>query len=155
LLAAGSGLAGALAVHACSVLDGVDGEVARLRQRAGPRGALLDGLLDRVTDAAVIAGLGLWALHEGASPPTVVVVVVAAAAGTILSMASKDRITALGLFPAPERALGWLAGGRDGRLMLIALFAALGRPMIALVAVAAASAATLLLRVVAVLRHAD
>lgn len=155
LLAAGSGLGGALAVHGCSVLDGVDGEVARLRQRAGPRGALLDGVLDRVTDAAVIAGLGLWALHEGASAPTVVVVVVAAAAGTILSMASKDRVTALGLFPAPERALGWLAGGRDGRLMLVALFAALGRPMIALVAVVAATAATLLLRVVAVLRHAD
>ena len=37
------GLAGGLLVHASSVADGVDGEVARLQLRAGPRGALLDG----------------------------------------------------------------------------------------------------------------
>jgi 1L-myo-inositol 1-phosphate cytidylyltransferase / CDP-L-myo-inositol myo-inositolphosphotransferase len=62
LLAAGQGLAGALLVHASSVADGMDGEVARLQLRGGPRGALLDGVLDRVADAAVLAGLGLWAL---------------------------------------------------------------------------------------------
>jgi len=48
LLAAGQGLAGGLLVHASSVADGVDGEVARLQLRGGPGGALLDGLLDRV-----------------------------------------------------------------------------------------------------------
>jgi hypothetical protein len=57
------GLAGGLLVHASSVADGVDGEVARLQLRAGPRGALLDGLLDRVGDAAILGGLGLWALN--------------------------------------------------------------------------------------------
>jgi phosphatidylglycerophosphate synthase len=57
------GLAGALLVHAASVADGVDGEVARLQLRGGPRGALLDGVLDRVADAAVLAGLGVWALE--------------------------------------------------------------------------------------------
>jgi CDP-alcohol phosphatidyltransferase len=55
LLAAGQGLAGALLVHASSVADGVDGEVARLQLRGGPRGALLDGVLDRVGDAAIVA----------------------------------------------------------------------------------------------------
>jgi 1L-myo-inositol 1-phosphate cytidylyltransferase / CDP-L-myo-inositol myo-inositolphosphotransferase len=38
LLAAGRGLAGGLLVHASSVADGVDGEVARLQLRGGPRG---------------------------------------------------------------------------------------------------------------------
>ena len=38
LLAAGQGLAGGLLVHASSVADGVDGEVARLQLRGGPRG---------------------------------------------------------------------------------------------------------------------
>jgi hypothetical protein len=38
-------------------------------------------------------------------------------------MASKDRAAALGLPPAPERALGWLLGGRDGRLLLVPSFA--------------------------------
>jgi choline kinase len=67
LLAAGQGLAGALLVHAASVTDGVDGEVARLQLRGGPRGALLDGVLDRVADATILAGLGVWALDGHAA----------------------------------------------------------------------------------------
>jgi 1L-myo-inositol 1-phosphate cytidylyltransferase / CDP-L-myo-inositol myo-inositolphosphotransferase len=69
LLAAGRGLAGALLVHAASVADGVDGEVARLQLRGGPRAALLDGVLDRVADAAVLAGLGVWALEGHGDTP--------------------------------------------------------------------------------------
>jgi choline kinase/phosphatidylglycerophosphate synthase len=155
LLARGSVVAGALAVHGSSVLDGVDGEVARLRLRASPRGALLDGVLDRLVDAAVIAALGVWALRDGVAPTTVVMLVGAATATAILSMASKDRITALGLFPAPERALGWLLGGRDGRLLIVAVLSLLGYPLAALVVLTAASGATLLLRVATVLRRAN
>ena len=153
LLAGGSGIAGALAVHGSSVLDGVDGEVARLRLRDSPRGALLDGVLDRLVDAAVIAALGVWALREGDTPATVVLLVGAATAGAILSMASKDRIAALALFPGPERALGWLLGGRDGRLVLVAVFSVVGLPMAALIALTVASATTLFLRVASVLRR--
>lgn len=154
LLAGGSPIAGALAVHGSSVLDGVDGEVARLRLRASPRGALLDGVLDRLVDAAVIVGLGIWALRDGGSATTVILLVGAATAGTILSMASKDRIAALGLFPGPERALAWLLGGRDGRLLLVAVFSAVGLPVVALSAITVASGTTLLLRVASVLRRA-
>jgi phosphatidylglycerophosphate synthase len=146
LLAAGQGLAGALLVHASSVADGVDGEVARLQLRGGPRGALLDGVLDRVADAAILAGLGLWAL-DGHDTQIVLVLTVAATAGALLSMASKDRAAALGLPPAPEWALGWLLGGRDGRLLLVAVGALLGAPLAALVAVTATSALSLGLRV--------
>jgi 1L-myo-inositol 1-phosphate cytidylyltransferase / CDP-L-myo-inositol myo-inositolphosphotransferase len=152
LLAAGRGLAGALLVHAASVADGVDGEVARLQLRGGPRGALLDGVLDRVADAAILAGLGVWAL-EGHGARGVLALTVAATAGALLSMATKDRAAALGLPPAPERALGWLLGGRDGRLLLVAMGALLGAPVAALAAVTATSALSLGLRV-AFLRHA-
>jgi choline kinase/phosphatidylglycerophosphate synthase len=146
LLAAGQGLAGGLLVHASSVADGVDGEVARLQLRGGPRGALLDGVLDRVGDGAILAGLGLWALN-GHGPEGVLVWTVAATTGALLSMASKDRAAALGFPPAPERALGWLLGGRDGRLLLVAVGAVLGAPVAALAAVAATSALSLGLRV--------
>ena len=145
LLATGQGLAGGLLVHASSVADGVDGELARLQFRSG-RGALLDGLLDRVGDAAILAGVGLWALN-GHGPRGVLVWTVAATAGALLSMASKDRAAALGLPPAPERALGWLLGGRDGRLLLVTVGAVLGEPVAALVAVSATSALSLGLRV--------
>jgi choline kinase/phosphatidylglycerophosphate synthase len=153
LLAGGSAVAGALAVHGSSVLDGVDGEVARLHLRASPRGALLDGVLDRLVDTAVIVALGIWTQREGTSPTTAMVLVGAGAATAILSMASKDRIAALGLFPAPERALGWLLGGRDGRLLLVALLSALGLPFEALLAVIASSGTTLALRLASVLRR--
>jgi phosphatidylglycerophosphate synthase len=146
LLAAGQGIAGALLVHASSVADGVDGEVARLQLRGRPQGALLDGVLDRVGDAAILAGLGLWAL-DGHDPRAVLALTVAATTGAILSMATKDRAAALGLPPAPERALGWLLGGRDGRLLLVAIGALLGAPIAALAAVTTTSALSLGLRV--------
>jgi 1L-myo-inositol 1-phosphate cytidylyltransferase / CDP-L-myo-inositol myo-inositolphosphotransferase len=146
LLAVGQGLAGALLVHAASVADGVDGEVARLQLRGGPRGALLDGVLDRVADAAIVAGLGLWALGDHGARG-VLALTVAATAGALLSMATKDRAAALGLPPAPEGALGWLLGGRDGRLLLVAVGGLLGAPLAALAAVTATSALSLSLRV--------
>jgi CDP-L-myo-inositol myo-inositolphosphotransferase len=146
LLAAGQGLAGALLIHASSIADGIDGEVARLQLRGGPRGALLDGVLDRIGDAVIMAGLGLWAL-SGHDPSGVLLLTVAATTGAMLSMATKDRAAALGLPPAPERALGWLLGGRDGRLLLVAVGGLLGAPMVALAAVAATSMLSLGLRV--------
>lgn len=140
MLAAGWGLAGGGLTQLASVVDGVDGEIARLQVRARAAGALLDGILDRLGDTAILAGLGLWALEGSADPRVVLGLTVAAAAGAMLSMASKDRISALGMLPAPERALGFLLGGRDGRLLLVAVGAVLGRPVLALAAVVVTSA---------------
>lgn len=148
LLATGRGVAGGIAVHVASVLDGVDGEAARLQVRAGPKGALLDGVLDRLADAAILAGLGIWALEGSVDPAVVVGLTVAATAGAMLSMATKDRITALGLLPGPERRIGYLLGGRDGRLLLVALGGILGSPIGALIALVATSALSLAVRLV-------
>jgi phosphatidylglycerophosphate synthase len=123
LLTAGQGLAGALLVHASSVADGVDGEVARLQLRGGPRGALLDGLLDRVGDTAILAGLGLWAL-DGHDAREVLALTVAATTGALLSMASKDRAAALrlhlrrsgrsgGCWPAATGGCSWSPWARS------------------------------------------
>jgi hypothetical protein len=103
-------------------------------------------VLDRVGDAAIMTGLGLWALDKH-SPGTVLALTVAATTGALLSMATKDRAAALGLPPAPERMLAWLLAGRDGRLLLVAVAALAGSPVAALVAVTATSALSLGLRV--------
>jgi CDP-L-myo-inositol myo-inositolphosphotransferase len=139
LLGTGEGVWGGVLVQLCSILDGVDGEVARLTLRAGPRGTLWDGFLDRLGDAAVCAGLGIWAAAQGADTEIVVGLVVAATAGAMLSMATKDRVAVLGLEPPSERRIGWLLGGRDGRLFLVSVLAVLGEPMWALAATAATS----------------
>ncbi len=121
-LAAGLGITGGILAQVTSVLDGMDGEAARLQMRARPQGALLDGVLDRVTDAAILGGLGLWTLHTmPAASASVLLVTLAAVFGSVMSMASKDRIIAHGLPAADERTLSWLLGGRDGRMLLVAI----------------------------------
>ena len=145
-LATGRGIAGAILVQLASILDGVDGEIARLQVRAGPWGALLDGIFDRLADAAIVGGLALWALGAGSDPRTVVVFAVAAMAGTMLSMATKDRIAALGFPTVPERWTGLLLGGRDARLLIVAIGALLGGPAATLVVLIATSALSLTVR---------
>ncbi len=154
LLAMGQGVLGGVLAQLTSVLDGVDGELARLQLRASPRGALLDGVLDRIGDAALIAGLGIWALHASSlGPEAILVLAVAATGGALLSMATKDRASALGLQPAPERRIGWLLGGRDGRLLLIAVAALASSPVAALLAISVTSLLALLVRVAYLRRH--
>jgi len=53
-----------------------------------------------------------------------VLVAVAATARSILSIASKDRMAALRIPPAPERWIGFLLGGRHARLLPVAIGAA-------------------------------
>jgi CDP-L-myo-inositol myo-inositolphosphotransferase len=50
-------IAGGLGVVLGSALDGVDGELARVRGTASRRGATLDTLLDRYADLAVVLAL--------------------------------------------------------------------------------------------------
>jgi len=150
VLAGGWGIAGGLLVHLASVVDGMDGELARLQLRARPLGAFFDGIADRLADAAIAAGLGVWALSEGTDGGLVVWLTVAAVAGSLLSMASKDRIAALGLPRPDERGAGHALGGRDGRLLLVAIGAILGLPLPTLIAVTLASAISLVLRAIAV-----
>ena len=52
-----AGLAGGLVVQLSSVVDGCDGEVARLRQIASSKGGWLDTMLDRYADLAVVLAI--------------------------------------------------------------------------------------------------
>ena len=146
LLASGRGIAGGILAQLASILDGVDGEIARLQVRAGPGGALLDGVLDRLADAAIVGGLALWALDAGSDPGLVAALAVAATAGAMLSMATKDRIAALGIPPMPERWIGFLLGGRDARLLIVAIGAVLGWPSATLIVLIATSSLSLAVR---------
>jgi phosphatidylserine synthase len=57
----GGEIAGGLLVQAGFVLDCCDGEVARARRVVSERGALLDTILDRYADLAIVAALVLAA----------------------------------------------------------------------------------------------
>ena len=146
-LANGAAVLGAVLVQLASIVDGIDGEIARLRFRSSPRGALLDGVLDRLADAAIIGGLAVWALTYDLATERVIWLAVLATTGAMLSMATKDRISALELTSSRERGIGLLFGGRDGRLLLIAVCALFQRPGLALGVVAVTSLTAVMVRV--------
>ena len=55
-------IAGAILFHAASVIDGVDGEIARATKRSSQFGAKLDTIVDGITNLAFLslASLNLW-----------------------------------------------------------------------------------------------
>src|SRR6266511_2623234 len=108
-------------------------------------GKTADGPVSRFINRPLSTRISM--LLASLRPAPDLVSTVAATTGALLSMATKDRAAALGLPPAPERALGWLLGGRDGRLLLVAVGALLAAPLAALAAVTATSALSLSLRV--------
>ncbi len=59
LLAMRAFILGGLLVQAASIIDGMDGELARLYRKATPWGGYLDSVLDRISDIAIVAGLTL------------------------------------------------------------------------------------------------
>ena len=67
LLLGAHGVVGGLLVQGASILDGVDGELARLELRSTLHGAFLDGIFDRLGDAAILACLAVWAIRDGHS----------------------------------------------------------------------------------------
>jgi CDP-L-myo-inositol myo-inositolphosphotransferase len=122
--AIGHATTGGLLAQSASVLDGVDGEIARVRYQDSPFGGLYDALFDRVGEAVVIGGMTLYAWVGGAGA-TVVALGFAALAGNSLSMLVKEKYSAQFQRPFAMERDGrwrWLLLGRDGRLFL-ALFA--------------------------------
>ena len=59
--------AGGIVFLACGLLDALDGALARLTGTANPFGALLDSVLDRLSEAALFLGLAIYALEAGFS----------------------------------------------------------------------------------------
>jgi len=59
-----------LLVQLSSIIDGCDGEIARLKFQNTPFGALYDTILDRYVDTAISIGIGysFWLTHPGIFP---------------------------------------------------------------------------------------
>ena len=61
LFAAGAPIWAGLLAQTCSIVDGVDGDLARFKNMASRFGGFLDAVLDRYTDAIILLGLTIWA----------------------------------------------------------------------------------------------
>lgn len=78
-----AGLLGALLLHAQSVLDGCDGEVARLKHRCTRLGAWLDTIVDDASNLAIAVCLGVGLGARTGRSEWVVAGVAAAALGAV------------------------------------------------------------------------
>jgi len=144
---------GSFAITLFVLSDMVDGALARARGTAGPWGAFLDSTLDRISDAAVFAGLIWWFVGRGDQPVLAGVCVFCLVAANLVSYA-RARAEGLGLrgdvgiAERTERLIVFLiATGVSG----------LGVPFIQAIGLwllAAATAITVVQRFVAVYRQA-
>lgn len=103
-------LAGAALVGLNGVLDAIDGTLARRQGTESPAGDLLDHVLDRYADVAILAGLAAGVEQYALG--------FAAVTGVLLTSYLGTQIEAIGM----EREYGGLVGRAD-RLALIAVVA--------------------------------
>ncbi len=118
-------IAGVL-VQASSIIDGVDGELARATGRASRLGGFLDAMMDRWADIAVIFSTSYASLvPASANPLPVAIAGLAAITGDIMVSYLHARAEAsLGVHPALVGRIPPYAS-RDVRLLVIAIGVAL------------------------------
>ena len=140
-------VAGAIVIALCTLLDLVDGAVARAGDGGSPYGALVDAVSDRVADGVILASLVWWLVHTRPGDAYLLVVLLACLVLSQVVSYSKARADAGGL-----RTPGGLMERAD-RLVLILLGAGLdglGVPWaleVGLTAVAVGSLITVVQRV--------
>jgi len=97
--ALGAGFVAGVLAMISQVLDGVDGQYARLTGRHSPAGAFLDSVMDRYTDVALVMGLTVYLIRLPIAVPVWLLLVLGflAVAGTGLVSYSTARAELLGL----------------------------------------------------------
>ena len=147
LVALGQLLAGAVVLVLGSLLDAVDGALARATGSSSPFGSFLDSTLDRAAEAILYVGLIAYLLRVDADPIGPVLLALAALCGSFMVSYTRAKAESLGvsasvgLAPRTERLVLVVAGiGLAGFGIAIGLIGAIG-------VVAALSAATTIQRI--------
>jgi len=146
LFAAGYPIVAGVLVQVCSIVDGVDGDLARLKGLATPFGSFFDAVVDRYADGMVLLGLTIWAAdtNDGSLPWIAGFV---ALIGTFSVTYTRARIDATRrtMF---DQGLSSLAS-RDVRLLMIMVGAVAGLGLQTLLAIAVLANVVVLLRLAA------
>lgn len=144
MIAAGWNIAGGIAIQAVSVFDGVDGELARLKDRATRFGGVFDAVTDRYADAIMLAGMTVYAVRFEDHPRPEFVGALALGAALIVSY-SRARIEADLPDVAASGNLDSVFGlaSRDVRLLVAAIGTVLGQCYWTLIILAVVSGFTI------------
>ena len=146
----GQNIIGGLLVQLSSIVDGIDGSLARLKGMTSEFGGFLDSVLDRYADILIVMGLTLWSLSRE-TYPGIWLAGFLAISGTICISYTRARISPnhRHLF---EKGLKSLAS-RDIRLFLIMLGAVIGQAYFCLITIAALTNLVVFYRLIYIYRH--
>lgn len=108
-------------VQLASVLDGVDGEIARITNKQSKFGGFFDSLLDRFVDIAILIGLSVSALVISEGPNEVKVIfflsMIALSGSLLVSFMNARSEASLGTHPS--KVGGVPLATRDIRLFIV------------------------------------
>ncbi len=139
-----------LLVQLSSIVDGIDGSLARLKGMTSEFGGFLDSVLDRYADILIVLGLTLWSLsHE--TYPGIWLVGMLAITGIICISYTRARISPnhRHLFDTGFKSLA----SRDIRLFLIMLGAVIGQAYFCLVVIAVLTNSVVFYRLIFMYRY--
>ena len=110
---------GGIIIHIHSIVDGCDGEVARLKLRQSKYGGWLDSVLDRYVDAAIILGLvyGYWSINGDI---TIWVIGFVTLIGSFLNSYTSDKYDSIFKDKSMKKSSKFRMG-RDVRLLIITI----------------------------------
>ena len=107
-----------------SIIDGVDGELARAKFLSSKYGGYFESILDRYGDSVIILGMAYYSLAL-IKFEIVLFVALMALIGSVMSMLSKEKFhSEFGSPYIPDLYDGWtryLPSNRDGRLFIVFL----------------------------------
>ena len=126
-------IAGGILIQIASIVDGCDGEIARVKLLEGPQGAWLDSVLDRYSDLAIGLAVTFAAsqLHDAA---WVWPAGFAATASFLMASYVTKEFQLRFRRPYPNNLMNRLKR-RDLRILVIAVGAVVGHPLVALLAI--------------------
>jgi len=130
----GQNIIAGLLVQLSSIVDGIDGSLARLKGMTSEFGGFLESVLDRYADILIVLGLTVWSLSRE-TYPGIWIAGFLAIAGTICISYTRARIS-------PNHQHFFDKGlksfaSRDIRLFLIMLGAVIGQAYFCLITIAA------------------
>jgi len=139
-------------IQVSSVVDGVDGALARLQGRTSRFGAVFDAFLDRYADGLIVSGMAWWAWahHDWPQPFLVGLLTLA---GFLLVSYSRARLESEGY--AGLLAGSALLASRDVRLLAAAVGSIIGQAYWTLVVLGAVAYAVVALRLWLAYRAGD
>jgi len=120
---------GGVVAQLASIIDGCDGEIARLKYSQSEFGGWFDAVLDRYADAVLLFGL-MWHAFAATGSHLPLLLGFAAIVGSFLNSYTADKYD--GLMAQRLQGATYFRLGRDVRVFIIFLGAVLNLPLITL-----------------------